>query len=118
MTRSKFSLLALVALLLLGASAALSETVPNSQRLEDGKAIYRYACSRCHDSGEGDAPVIGDAKAWSQRSALWAAVLFDHAQQGYLGMPAGGGDSRFSRYDIEVASEYILQTTFPERPRD
>ena len=100
------------------APAPANEKLPASQRMKEGEAIYRYACGRCHDTGEGGAPVIGQADSWSQRSSLWAAVLFEHAQQGYLGMPAAGGDPRFTRYDIEVASEYILQTTFPDRPED
>jgi cytochrome c5 len=108
----------LAILISIAAAPAIAEPGPASQRLKEGKAIYSYACGRCHDSGQGGAPVIGDAEAWSTRSSLWAAVLFEHAQKGYLGMPAGGGDARFTRYDIEVASEYILQTTFPDRPED
>jgi cytochrome c5 len=113
--RQRFSLALLLAI---AATTAVAETGPASLRLKEGEAIYRYACGRCHDTGEGGAPIIGNADAWSQRSSLWAAVLFEHAQQGYLGMPAAGGDARFTRYDIEVASEYILQTTFPDRPED
>ena len=108
----------LAILMSIAAPATLAESEPASQRVKEGEAIYRYACGRCHDTGEGGAPVTGDAEAWSTRSSLWAAVLFEHAQEGYLGMPAGGGDARFTRYDIEVASEYILQTTFPDRPGD
>ena len=95
-----------------------AEKLPVSQRLKDGEAIYRYACARCHDHGEGDAPIIGEPAGWSDRSTLWEAVLFEHAEKGYLSMPAAGGDSRLTDYDVEVAAEYMVQTTFPERPED
>lgn len=107
-----------ILLLLITAPGVMADPDPASARLKDGQTIYRYACARCHDTGEGEAPVIGDAGAWGQRSSLWAAVLFEHAQEGYLAMPAGGGDARLTRYDIEVAAEYILQTTFPDRSSD
>ena len=96
----------------------LSEQVPVSQRHKDGEAIYRFACARCHDNGQGGAPVIGDRTGWSRRSGLWEAVLLEHADQGYLSMPASGGDSRLTDYDVEVAAEYILERTFPERAPD
>ncbi len=110
---------ALVLLLLVLFSAqAFSEKVPVSKRHTDGEAIYRYACARCHDHGEGGAPIIGDKNGWSPRSNLWEAVLMEHADEGYLGMPAAGGDSRLTDYDVEVATEYMLERTFPERARD
>lgn len=112
------SLIALGLCLATPTSLVLAEKKPVSQRLEDGEAIYRYACARCHDHGEGDAPIIGDASGWSDRSTLWEAVLFEHAEKGYLSMPAGGGDSRLTQYDIDVAAEYMVQTTFPDLPED
>lgn len=96
----------------------VAETKPASQRMQDGEAVYRYACARCHDHGEGDAPVIGEPSGWSDRSTLWEAVLFEHAEKGYLAMPAGGGDSRLTQYDIDAAAEYMVQTTFPDLPED
>ncbi len=104
--------------LALGAAQAVADKLPASQRIQDGEAIYRFACARCHDHGEGGAPVIGDADSWQPRSNLWEAVLLEHADQGYLAMPASGGDSRLTDYDVEVAAEYILSVTFPERIAD
>jgi cytochrome c5 len=110
-----------VALAVLGISAgalAPGENGPASQRLKDGKAIYHFACARCHDTGEGDAPILGQREGWNQRSDLWEAVLFEHAEKGFMAMPAGGGDARLTEYDIDVAAEYMLQSTFAERPAD
>ncbi len=100
------------------AGSAWAEKLPASQRVQDGEAIYRFACARCHDHGEGGAPVIGDTQSWQPRSSLWEAVLLEHADEGYLAMPASGGDSRLTDYDVEVAAEYILSVTFPERIAD
>ena len=105
-------------LALLAAVKVLAETVPASQRHKDGEAIYRYACARCHDYGEGGAPVAGKPETWGGRSTLWEAVLFEHADKGFLAMPAAGGDSRLSDYDVEVAAEYMVSVTFPDRPED
>ena len=100
------------------AASATAETGPASARLQDGEAIYRYVCARCHDHAEGGAPVIGEPETWRGRSSLWEAVLFEHAEKGWLAMPAGGGDARLSQYDIDVAAEYMVQKTFPDRPED
>lgn len=110
--------LPLAALFFVSAISADPDKVPVSQRLKDGEAIYNYACSHCHDTGEGGAPVVGESEGWQDRSRLWEAVLFEHAQKGYLAMPAGGGDARLTDYDIEVAAEYMAQRSNPDMPED
>jgi cytochrome c5 len=87
-------------------------------RLEDGRIVYAEVCARCHDLGVDGAPVIGRTQDWSGRSNLWEAVLFKHAQQGYLGMPARGGQQDLSEYDVGVAAEYMLSISRPEFPED
>ena len=79
---------------------------------------YERACADCHDSGRGGAPRTGDPLAWTDRSALWEAVLFEHAQKGYFTMPAHGLDGRFSDEEIAAAAQYMLEITHPDRPRD
>ncbi len=87
------------------------------ERMTEGKRVYEAVCARCHASGELGAPVVGDKSAWKGRSALWEAVLFEHADKGWLAMPARG-DADISDYDTKAAAEYMLNTTFPELPRD
>ena len=96
----------------------LSTGVAVSDRLEDGGEIYRQACARCHDSGVDGAPITGQTRDWADRSDLWEAVLFEHAEKGYTSMPARGGDSRLSEYEVEAAAEYMLTVTHPEMPSD
>ena len=79
---------------------------------------YEHACADCHESGKYGAPRTGDAAAWAGRSALWEAVLFEHANKGYFDMPAHGLDGRFSDEEIAAAAQYMLEITYPDQPRD
>lgn len=87
-------------------------------RLSHGKEIYVRACASCHDPDAGEAPTIGRREEWSDRSTLWFAVLFEHARNGYLDMPAAGGHPELTGRDIDAAAEYMLSVTFPELPVD
>ena len=82
-----------------------------------GKETYKSTCALCHDEGKEDAPKIGDRDAWSSRSQLWSAVLLEHAKDGYLEMPAKGGNPELTDRLVEAAGEYMLSVTFPELPR-
>ena len=75
-------------------------------------------CARCHDEGMEGAPTIGDTRQWSGRSELWEAVLFEHAKQGYIGMPAKGGAQDASDYEVKAAAEYMLTSAHPDMPAD
>ena len=79
---------------------------------------YEHACADCHETGKDNAPRTGDPEAWAGRSALWEAVLFEHAQKGYFDMPAHGRDGRFSDDEVAAAAQYMLEITHPDRPRD
>lgn len=83
-----------------------------------GNNTYAAACARCHDSGLDGAPVIGQPDTWSGRSAMWRAVLTEHAKNGYLEMPARGGEDALSDEAVAAATEYMLCETWPELPRD
>jgi cytochrome c5 len=88
------------------------------ERLAEGQRVYEEACARCHASGAEGAPRVGDGEAWKGRSMLWEAVLFEHADKGWLAMPARGGDPVLDSADVEVAAEYMLHLTFPSMPGD
>lgn len=101
-----------------GPSAAASEPPWPDQRAELGQKTYLAVCASCHDSGEGGAPRTGVKADWSGRSDMWQAVLFRHARDGYLAMPGKGGADDLDDASVDAASEYILEQTFPDRPRD
>ncbi|MDJ0907215.1 MAG: c-type cytochrome [Woeseiaceae bacterium] len=81
-----------------------------------GKQAYDQVCASCHDEGVDGAPKTGDREAWTGRSWLWEAVLFEHAKDGYLAMPARGGDESLDDATVEMAAEYMLTKTFPDAP--
>ncbi len=82
------------------------------------KVAYEQACADCHEEGKDGAPRTGDPDAWAGRSALWEAVLFEHAQKGYFDMPAHGLDGRFTDDEVALAAQYMLEITHPDQPRD
>ncbi len=85
--------------------------------LDFGRETYEQTCASCHDEGKDRAPVKGDRDSWSARSQLWSTILVDHAKNGYLRMPARGGQIGLSDKAMEAAVEYMLSETFPEKPR-
>ena len=83
-----------------------------------GRETYEMVCASCHDEGKDRAPIKGDRDSWSTRSQLWSTILVDHAKNGYLRMPARGGQMELSDKAMEAAVEYMLSETFPEKLRD
>jgi cytochrome c5 len=73
-----------------------------------GRVVYQAACSRCHDSGDGGAPMIGDEAAWAARSLNWHTVLEAHANGGYLSMPAKGEQLQLFERDVADAVAFIV----------
>lgn len=83
-----------------------------------GREAYDEVCARCHETGEGGAPVTGNPSDWKNRSPLWQAVLMEHANAGYLQMPARGGHGEWSEWTTNAATQYMLEITFPDQPHD
>lgn len=92
---------------------AITATNQGSVQLT-GKQAYDLVCARCHAEGLNGAPKTGDREAWAGRSWLWEAVLFEHAKEGYMEMPAKGGADDLDDTTVEMAAEYMLSLTFPE----
>ena len=84
----------------------------------DGASAYKDYCAGCHETGMLGAPIVGETSEWADRSQLWDAVLFDHAQTGYLEMPAKGGRMDLPDDLVKAAAEYMLEVTFPDRLHD
>ena len=100
------------------ALAALAMSTMASERLQDGKAAYEAKCAGCHEEGVDGAPKTHNPADWKNRSNLWDAVLFEHAEKSYLKMPAKGGDDMATPYDVEAAAEYMVTITHPDLPHD
>jgi cytochrome c5 len=78
---------------------------------EAGLAAYQRVCAQCHETGRMGAPLTGQPEYWAGRSRLWQAVLFRHAEQGYVKMPARGGDESLTDREVQAAAEYMLAVT-------
>jgi len=84
----------------------------------NGARAYKDYCAGCHETGMLGAPIVGETSEWATRSQLWDAVLFDHAQTGYLEMPAKGGRMDLPDDIVKAAAEFMLKVTFPDRLHD
>ena len=120
MKRSTLALLApLLVVACAGGPAGFDEAdSTESSAVQNGEQYYEEYCAGCHETGMLGAPVAGLAADWQERSQLWDAVLFDHAITGYFEMPARGGRADLPNDVVRAAAEYMLRTTFPDRPHD
>jgi cytochrome c5 len=83
-----------------------------------GASAYYIACAACHETGANGAPLSGDPQAWADRSPLWLGVLAEHANKGYMEMPAKGGRVELPDDVVIRAMEYMLSLAYPERLPD
>ena len=81
-----------------------------------GKEAYDLVCASCHETGVNGAPRTGHKDDWLIRSWLSESVIYEHAKDGFLEMPAKGGESELDDVTIEKAAEYMLSITFPKAP--
>ena len=103
---------------LLGLIVSSNAICEVSLRNEEGKKAYENSCASCHESGANGAPSTHNPEEWIDRSSLWESVLLEHANEGFLEMPAKGGNPQLTEYDMGVAAEYMLNISHPEQKRD
>jgi cytochrome c5 len=118
MRQTVFLLAASFALMACAHNSGDSKADEASTAVIDGEKAYKENCAGCHETGMLGAPREGEPQDWDERSDLWQAVLMDHAQTGYFDMPARGGKTELPDDVINAAAEYMLETTFPDRPKD
>lgn len=70
-----------------------------------GKEIVEAQCIKCHGTGVGGAPKIGDRAAWIPRLKPGLDVVVRSAIHGHGGMPPRGGLADLS--DVEIRSAII-----------
>lgn len=98
----------------LALSLASTIAAATPDRMEEGRKAYEAVCAKCHNTGIMGAPTFGSPDDWQERSELWEGVLFEHANQGWINMPAKGGDPSMSEYDVDAAAEYLLTKSHPK----
>ena len=80
-----------------------------------GETIYQQACALCHASGIGDAPVLGDHAAWSQRLATGREALVASSIGGIGVMPPKGGQLQLSDADVVTAVDFMIEQATSQR---
>jgi len=90
------------------AAAAAGAAVAGSAEPRSGESVYNSACTACHGTGAGGAPVVGDGAAWADRIAQGNDTLYDHAINGLNGMPAMGLCMDCSNDEIKLAVDYMV----------
>jgi cytochrome c5 len=82
---------------------------PPAQR--SGKAIVEAQCVKCHGTGAGGAPKIGDKDAWVGRAKQGFDSAVRSAIAGHGGMPARGGMANLTDAEMRAAVTYMFQTS-------
>jgi cytochrome c len=90
------------------AEAEANVSLANSAEIVPGRSTYEQACALCHDSGLGDAPVLGEKSAWTERIALGRDAMVNSSLNGKGVMPAKGGQTYLSDDDVIAAVDYML----------
>ena len=73
-----------------------------------GEQIVTAQCAKCHRTGEGGAPRIGDRNAWAPRMGQGLDNLVRSAIKGHGGMPARGGMADATDAEIRSAISYMF----------
>jgi cytochrome c5 len=88
--------------------AAPVAVVASSERT--GEQVVNETCGKCHTTGEGGAPKIGDRDAWIKRAKDGYARVLQSALKGHAGMPARGGLAELSDAEIKRAIDYMMKS--------
>jgi cytochrome c5 len=75
-----------------------------------GQQVVEASCGKCHATGTGGAPKVGDRNAWIQRAKRGLDAVYASALKGHAGMPARGGMAELSDSEVKRAVEYMLNS--------
>jgi cytochrome c5 len=91
--------------------ALLKATAKPARAALSGEEVVTKVCTACHGSGVLNAPKIGDAAAWGERSKSQGGLdgLTKKAISGINSMPARGGDPDLSDDEMHAAVEFMLK---------
>jgi cytochrome c5 len=73
-----------------------------------GEQVVQAQCAKCHQTGVGGAPRIGDRVAWLPRLKLGLDTLIRSAINGHGGMPPRGGAADLTDPEIRSAVVYMF----------
>ena len=82
-----------------------------------GEEIVKAQCFKCHETGKGGAPKIGDRDAWIPRLKDGLDSTVRSAMKGHGGMPARGGMADLTDSELRSAVIYLFRGPDPgKRP--
>lgn len=73
-----------------------------------GRQIVEARCAKCHETGEGGAPRIGDRAAWIPRLKNGLDATVSSAIRGYGGMAPRGGMADLTDAEVRSAVVYMI----------
>jgi cytochrome c5 len=90
--------------------APAAAPVPAAAAERTGEQVVATTCGKCHQTGEGGAPKIGDRAAWIKRVRDGYPRVIQSALRGHAGMPARGGLADLSDAEVKLAVEYMMNS--------
>jgi cytochrome c5 len=81
--------------------------------LRTSETIVHDQCAKCHLTGQGGAPKLGDREAWLPRLKKGLDPLVASAMHGHGGMPARGGLPDLSDVELRGAILYMFNFGVP-----
>jgi cytochrome c5 len=82
-----------------------------------GEEVVKAQCIKCHETGKGGAPRIGDRDAWIPRLKDGMDSTVRSAMKGHGGMPARGGMADLTDSELRSAVIYLFRGPDPgKRP--
>jgi cytochrome c5 len=91
------------------AEVGTSQASSDKYDLALGKSVFNHTCLTCHGNSVLDAPRVGDMQVWQPRLAQGLDVLVQHALDGHGRMPAKGGYTTLTDYEVSSAVAYVYQ---------
>jgi cytochrome c5 len=76
--------------------------------LRTGEQVVQARCIKCHETGAGGAPKIGDQAAWAPRLKNGLDNTVRSATRGHGGMPARGGMADLTDSELRSAIVYMF----------
>jgi cytochrome c5 len=93
----------------IGLAAALGAASTGAQTVEhNGKEVVDAVCSKCHATGLGGAPKIGDKPAWAKLESQGLAKLTSVVLTGIRKMPPHGANFQLTDTELQRAITYMI----------
>jgi cytochrome c5 len=81
---------------------------PPAKGERSGEEVVKVACGKCHETGKGGAPKVGDKSAWAPRVSKGLDAVTSSAIKGHGGMPARGGLADLTDTEVTAAILYMF----------